>query len=705
MIRTNNLRAALSSRWLSACLLCCLMREASGQESAPQAAAAGAAAEGSSVQQAPVEAAQGAAAKPEDGAAEISPATFGSAHAEATPSKRQLREAQNAYFAGAKKLEHDELDGAEQQFQRALKLDPENRNYALAISVARQHRLTELVQQATKARQAGEPQKAETLLAEARAIDPESPIVLEHSGPFAVSGASGMRAIAAAAGQADAAGGRTLTPVADRTLMLEDPDAKTPWRIEAPLLAGAVKLQPSNGVKSFHSRGDSQSVLHEVGLAYGIRVFIDDSVERKILRFDLENVNYEQAMSALMSMAHVFAVPVDETSVIIARDDVTNRQRLERQIEETIFIPGTTTEQLNELATVIRTVFDVRQTTVQTSLGNIVVRAPEDVLEPMNLALKDLMESPGELMVDVKMYEVDKTRSINVGATIPTAFGVVNLEAAATQLVNSNQALVQQAIAQGFIKATDSNITVALALLASGLVQSPLIGSLLGTFGGGVLMTGVTETGGATFNLGQNSSDTRALDDVQLRVGDRQPATFRQGIRYPITTSTYSTGLSTAASALGNQTINGVSVANLLSQFAGGTSATIPQVTYEDLGITLKATPTIQNTGRINLLLDLKIEALGSGSANGIPVLDNRQFASDLTVADGESVLMVSNVSRSESAAMTGLPGLSELPGFQAPLSDSAEKDTSQLVVVVTPHIVRRRVDLVAGPRIPVRAN
>jgi Flp pilus assembly secretin CpaC len=54
---------------------------------------------------------------------------------------------------------------------------------------------------------------------------------------------------------------------------------------------------------------------------------------------------------------------------------------------------------------------------------------------------------------------------------------------------------------------------------------------------------------------------------------------------------------------------------------------------------------------------------------------------------------------------MTGLPGLSELPGFQAPLSDSAEKDTSQLVVVVTPHIVRRRVDLVAGPRIPVRAN
>ena len=487
--------------------------------------------------------------------------------------------------------------------------------------------------------------------------------------------------------------------------MLQDRDAHQPWKIEAPSLASAVRLEPSNEVKSFHSRGDAQDVLREVALAYGIRAIIDDSVERKSVRFDLENVNYEKAMQTLMSMAHVFAVPVDETSVIVARDDVANRQRLERLVEETIFLPGTSTEQLNELANVIRTVFDVKQATVQTGLGSIVVRAPEDVLQPMNLALRDLIESPGEVMVEVKLYEVSTTRTTNAGATIPTAFGVINFEATAAQLVSANQALVQQGIAQGFFKSTDSNITIALALIASGLVKSPILGSLLGTFGGGILTTGLTESGNAMFNFGLNSSDSRALDDVQLRVGDRQPATFRAGTRYPITTSTYSSGLSTAASALSNQTINGVNVGSLLSQVAGGTSATIPQVTYEDLGITLEATPVIQNTGRMNLLLNLKIEALGGGSANGIPVLENRQFKSDLTVADGESVLMVSYVSRNEVSAMTGLPGLSELPGFQMPLQDNAERDQNQLVVVVTPHIVRRRLDLVAGPRIPVRAS
>ena len=94
--------------------------------------------------------------------------------------------------------------------------------------------------------------------------------------------------------------------------------------------------------------------------------------------------------------------------------------------------------------------------------------------------------------------------------------------------------------------------------------------------------TGVTANVNSTFNLAYNSSDVRTLDDVQMQVGDRQPGTFRSGTKYPIVTSTYSTGISAAPSALGNATINGVSVASLLSQFTGGSSTTVPQVTYED---------------------------------------------------------------------------------------------------------------------------
>jgi Flp pilus assembly secretin CpaC len=302
-------------------------------------------------------------------------------------------------------------------------------------------------------------------------------------------------------------------------------------------------------------------------------------------------------------------------------------------------------------------------------------------------------------MIEVKLYEIDTSRMVNIGTTIPTQFSAFNVQQEAASIVTSNQSLVQQAIAQGYISATASNLEIALALIGSGLVQSTLASNLIGTIGGGLVQTGISASTNTTFNLSLNTSDTRSLDDVQMRVEDHQPAVFREGTRYPVTSSTYTTGLSTAASSLSNASINGVSVANLLSQYAGGTSATIPQVTYEDLGVTLKATPVIQRSGRINLLLDLKIEALAGGSLNGIPVLANRQFASDITVVDGESALLVSNVTKNESAAMTGIPGLSELPGFQLPTDRNTETDTSQLVVVVTPHIVRRRANRIAGPR------
>jgi Flp pilus assembly secretin CpaC len=143
-----------------------------------------------------------------------------------------------------------------------------------------------------------------------------------------------------------------------------------------------------------------------------------------------------------------------------------------------------------------------------------------------------------------------------------------------------------------------------------------------------------------------------------------------------------------------------VNVANLLSQFAGGTSTTIPQVTYEDLGLTLKAKPTFQGAGRVSMQLDLTIQAIsGSATINGNPVLMNRHFITSLTVADGESALIASAVSKTETAAMAGIPGLSELPGLNPPTERDTEKDSGQLVVVVTPHIVRKRADEAAGPR------
>jgi general secretion pathway protein D len=596
------------------------------------------------------------------------------------PGKRQVRQAEAAYVSGAKKLDADDLDGAERDFVRALGLDPSNRNYAIAISVARQHRVTQLVQQSTKARLAGDTQKAQTLLAQAREMDPQNPIVLEHSQVDSVP-----------------AGAQTTGPAAASV----GPDAAAqPWRIATANIAGPIVLQPSTEIKSFDSPGQSADLLRDVPGQFGIRAVIDPSVQSKNIHFALANVSYERAMYALMMMTDSFAVPVDERTILIARDDPTHRADLDRQLQETIDVPGATAQKLQEIANVIRNVFNVKDAVVDPSAGRIIVRGPASVFEPLNRTLEPLMADPGEVTLEIRMYEINSNRTVKAGVKLPTQFTAFNVDQAANQIVNDNQAIVQQAIAQGLISSTASNLQIALALIGSGLVQSDIAKNLLGVFGGGTLMTGISSPDlSMTINLGRTTSDTRTLDDVQLRVRDQQEATFRAGTRYPITTSTYVTGLSTAASAVGNATINGVNVSNLLNRFAGGTSATIPQVTYEDLGLTLKAKPTFRTGGHISMQLDLTIQAISGSGINNIPVLLNRHFTTSLTVADGESAMLVSDVSKTETAAMVGIPGLSELPGLHLPTERDTVNDSGQLVVLVTPHVVRNRADNVAGPR------
>ena len=587
-----------------------------------------------------------------------------------SPTKRQIQAAEDAYLAGARLLDRNDLAGAEIQFDKAVKLNPDNNDYAKAYAVTHQRHITELVQQSGKARLLGQNEKAETLLAEARLLDPQNNIVGQGPDPGA--------------------------------LPKQFHSKIEPWIREGPAIAGPITLLPNPAPRSFHLHADEQEVIRQVLSSYGISAAFDESVQRQDLRFDLDDSAYQQAVPILLDMTHLFAVPLDAKSVLIAKDTPENRQRFEHQLQETIYIPGMTNEQMDEFGNVVRNVFDVKQLTVDKSAGTLVIRAPEDTLSYVNLTLSDLIDGGSEVMIELKLYAVDRTNQRNIGAQLPQQVGLYNVEAAARNLVNANQSLVNQAIAQGLIPAGSSNITIALALIASGVVQSTLLSNTIGFFGGGLTATGATINQNPTFNLALTASDTHALNDIQIRVGDRQPATFRIGQRYPITTATYSTASPAQTSALAGVSVNGVSAASLLNAAVGST-ITIPQIQYEDLGLTLKATPIVLRSGDIKMHLDLKIEALAGGSVNNIPILNSQQFASDVTVADGDTAVMVSSLTKNESASISGYPGIADLPGFQTATADTVTAtDSSELILLVTPHVVRRRTNVTAGPRIAI---
>ena len=578
--------------------------------------------------------------------------------------------AEQAYLAGARLLDHKQLADARAEFAKAVALDPKRQEYALALNLTAQNEIVDLVHRAAAERLNHQDANAELLLARARAIDPDNELVRQHT-------------------DAGPASRTRIEPV------------------NQPRFLPPIQIAPTAAVKDLDSRGDVRQAVTQTAAAFGVRVVFDDSVVAQALRFNLQQTTYAQAMPILLRMAHLIGVAVDEHTLLVAKDTQENRDKYERQVEETIYIPGAEMTQLNEFSSIIKNVFDVKQVFISPIAGALIVRAPENIVQAVNYTIADLADGPAEVMLRVQLVSVDKTHQINTGISTPNSVNAFSIAAEAQSIVSSNQSAVQQLLSSGlYVPPTGASYiqiieSEALALVLSGVVQDANLTNLLAFFGGGLTFFGASYTGTTSLNFGLTSSQAYALEDVNLRVGDHQLTTLRVGEKYPITTSTYGSGLSNSTlAALAGKTINGVSASSLISQLTSAQTATVPIIQYEDLGLTLKATPSVAKSGLIDVKLELKIEALTGASLNNIPLLTSRSFTSEITVPDGGSAIMLSDLSKTEEASISGLPGLGSLPGFQGVTDDRVkEVDSSELVLMVSPTITRRRKSSIASIR------
>jgi general secretion pathway protein D len=577
----------------------------------------------------------------------------------------QSRAADKYYAQGVRAMEKGDVEAAERDFEKASKADPSNQQYALDWQIARQHHVTKLIQDADKARLLGHPEVARANLSEALTLDPKNSEVAQH-----------------------------IDDLANLNGLAPDNVSAT--------FAPAIELTPKPGKQSFHFRSSELEVLRRVLDAYGIRMVDDGSVGNKAIAFDADDVDFLQAAHLLNLVTESFMVPLDPVRVLVAKDTKDNHTKYDRLSLETVRLPGLTAAEFKDIGDLAKNVLGIQEVAVQPDAGTLTVRAPVGDLRALNKTLADLLDGKSEVLLDVKIYEVDNTRTRLYGIQLPQTTTVFNVPSELNSVISSNQSLVQQIIASGLANAGDY-AAIAAILIASGEVSSSILAQPFATFGNGLTLTGLATTG-ITGNLSLNVTDTRSLDQVQIRLDDNAEGTIKSGTRYPITTSSYSSIASTSVS------IPGITSAGLSSVLSGlgisasslATAAPIPQVQYQDLGLTFKVTPRIERNDDVVLKLDLEIQALEGGSLNGLPVLTNRSYTANINLRNGASALVVGDLSRQEANAVSGTPGLSELPGFAALSSTSKEYDVSNLAILITPHIVRRRHSDLTGPLIPL---
>lgn len=577
--------------------------------------------------------------------------------ADKQPTTSDHRRAAKLFLQASKLFEKEQFEEAMRDYRHAAELDPSNPNYALAADLARSHAVTALIQAAAKDRLQNDAAAERAALAHALELDARNIQVTEHLHELADNVAMGL-----------------TRPIYGQT---------------ADTIGGTVSLAPTAGVHSFHLHTDQRQTIQQVFKSYGLDATVDDSVHTSLIRLDMEDANFDQASRVLSLITHSFFVPLDAHRALVAGDTAENRLKFMRQNLETIYLSGLSSTELTDVGNIAKNVFELTgpQAVVEPSAGTITLRAPERTLNAFNATIRDLLAGKSQVLLDVRLINIAHTSARDTGVHLPQQVTAFNAYSEEQSILNANQSLVQQIISSG-LAAPGDTLAILGILLASGQVSSSLFANGVALFGGGLTLSGFSP-GPVTVNLDLNSSDSRELEQMQLRLGDGEAGSVRSGTRYPIQTSSYSSlpgnipnipGL-TGAGASG-------SLSSLLSSLQGN-SLNVPQIQYQDLGLTLKATPKVMRNDDVALTIDLKIDALAGSAVNGNPILANRSYSGVITLRQGEGAVIISELDKQENRAISGLPGLSEIPGLNNLTGKDTQKNGSTLLIVMTPHVVR----------------
>ena len=170
-----------------------------------------------------------------------------------------------------------------------------------------------------------------------------------------------------------------------------------------------------------------------------------------------------------------------------------------------------------------------------------------------------------------------------------------------------------------------------------------------------------------------------------------------QGPLALITAVLTSSGLPDAVLTASSGSNNFVTVLLDPSSFASGTGGTqqtpYPGSEYIDLGIKVKATPTVHEENEVTLQLEFEIRALAGSNVNGIPVITNRTVSQTVRLREGEPSIVAGLLDNEETKSLSGIPGLANLPGVGYAFGQrSTSLNDTELFIVVTPRRMSDRV-------------
>ncbi|HEY6347971.1 MAG TPA: cohesin domain-containing protein [Candidatus Angelobacter sp.] len=417
---------------------------------------------------------------------------------------------------------------------------------------------------------------------------------------------------------------------------------------------GPVQLgEISNVPLQIKANNDSKVVYETIGKIAGVNVLFDPDYTSRKLSVDLHDVNLQQALDIVALESRTFWRPVTPNTIFVAADNTGKRRELEQSVIKTFYLGNVATPtDIQDVVNTIRTILEVQRVQQVPSQNAIVVRGTPDQLALTQKIIDDVDKSKPEVIVDVVVAQVrrDKVRQMGL---LPPQTGSVALQGTNTTTTTPSGT------------GTGTGTTTTTTGSGSGLNFNDL--QHLNSTNYAVTISPLTA------QLIFNDSNTKILENPQIRAADGIKASLNVGDRIPIATGSFGTplGIGTGVGALGVNT----------------------QFQYIDVGVTIEITPHVHPDGEISLKATLTVSnQTGTSSIGGIsqPIISQRKIDHEIRLKDGEANLLGGILEDQITLNTAGVPFLSKIPLLKYLFSqEDKERHTNEVVFLLVPHIVR----------------
>jgi general secretion pathway protein D len=415
--------------------------------------------------------------------------------------------------------------------------------------------------------------------------------------------------------------------------------------------AGPVELTAIPNIPiSLKITGDTKVIYETIGRLAGVNVLFDPDYTSRQIKVDLNSVSLEEALEITAMESKTFWRPVTQNTIFIAADNPAKRKEVEQSVVKTFYLANLSQPtELQDVQNALRQILQISLIQPLPSEGAIVVRGTPDQIALAEKLIGDLDKPKPEVIVDIAIMQISRDKSHTLGINPPTS-ATVQLQ----PNINTNTTTTT----------TNGTTTTNPNSSSGGGITLNALGNLNAT---DFQVTISSATATALFS----DSNTKLIQNPQIRSVDGQKASLKIGQRIPTASGSFQPG------------IGGVGINPLVNT----------QFQYIDVGVNIDVTPRVHSNGEITLKVTMEVSAVDSFSnIGGIsqPIIGQRKIDNEVRLREGEANLMGGMLEDSRTRSLSGIPGLAQIPILKYFFGQTqTELRQTETVFVLIPHIIR----------------